>query len=226
MNIYIPDNLFNLPIVEKAVELLNQFNTDYSSWGIVNDSDNELDPVKNFLYLYYENLEDDYEDEDLDEEDYDEDSEYEDEEDDIEVDEDEEEEFIETNVYPNLGTYMTDIDGVVNYIAENFYMVKGTPMVLVLLKRYGYLSPSCTYSYDGRSLNLRIEADTADLVDLYSSSIFISRLKDFLNTLLYFEKLEIKLASITIKLEYNSEKAGIVLPEHKYYQIKYYTEDD
>ena len=63
MNIFIPDNLFNLPIVEKAVELLNQFNTDYSSWGIVNDSDNELDPVKNFLYLYYENLEDDYEDE-------------------------------------------------------------------------------------------------------------------------------------------------------------------
>lgn len=216
MNIYIPNNLFNLPIVEKAVELLNQFNTDYSSWGIVNDRDNELDPVKNFLYLYYENLEDDYN----------EDSEYEDEEDDIEIDEDEEETSIKTSVYPNLGSYMTDIDGVVNYIAENFYMVKGTPMVLVLLKRYGYLSPSCTYSYDGRSLDLRIEADTADLANLYSSSIFISRLREFLNALLYFEKLEIKLASITIKLEYNSEKAGIVLPEHKYYQIKYYTEDD
>lgn len=216
MNIYIPNNLFNLPIVEKAVELLNQFNTDYSSWGIVNDSDNELDPVKNFLYLYYENLE----------EDYNEDSEYENEEDDIEIDEDEEETSIETNVYPNLGSYMTDVDGVVNYIAENFYMVKGTPMVLDLLKRYGYLSPSCTYSYDGRSLDLRIKADTADLANLYSSSIFISRLKEFLNALLYFEKLEIKLASITIKLEYNSEKAGIVLPEHKYYQIKYYTEDD
>lgn len=216
MNIYIPNNLFNLPIVEKAVELLNQFNTDYSSWGIVNDSDNELDPVKNFLYLYYENLEDDYNEE----------SEYEDEEDDIEIDEDEEETSIKTSVYPNLGSYMTDIDGVVNYIAENFYMVKGTPMVLVLLKRYGYLSPSCTYSYDGRSLDLRIEADTADLANLYSSSIFISRLREFLNALLYFEKLEIKLASITIKLEYNSEKAGIVLPEHKYYQIKYYTEDD
>ena len=216
MNIYIPNNLFNLPIVEKAVELLNQFNTDYSSWGIVNDSDNELDPVKNFLYLYYENLEDNNN----------EDSEYENEEDDIEIDEDEGETSIETNVYPNLGSYMTDIDGVVNYIAENFYMVKGTPMVLVLLKRYGYLSPSCTYSYDGRSLDLRIEANTADLANLYSSSIFISRLREFLNALLYFEKLEIKLASITIKLEYNSEKAGIVLPEHKYYQIKYYTEDD
>lgn len=217
MNIYIPNNLFNLPIVEKAVELLNQFNTDYSSWGIVNDSDNELDPVKNFLYLYYENLEDDYN----------EDSEYENEEDDIEIDEDEEETSIKTSVYPNLGSYMTDIDGVVNYIAENFYMVKGTPMVLVLLQRYGYLlSPSCTYSYDGRSLDLRIEADTADLANLYSSSIFISRLREFLNALLYFEKLEIKLASITIKLEYNSEKAGIVLPEHKYYQIKYYTEND
>lgn len=214
MNIYIPNNLFNLPIVEKAVELLNQFNTDYSSWGIVNDSDNELDPVKNFLYLYYENLEDDYN----------EDSEYESEEDDIEIDE--EETSIKTSVYPNLGSYMTDIDGVVNYIAENFYMVKGTPMVLVLLKRYGYLSPSCTYLYDGRSLDLRIKADTADLANLYSSSIFISRLREFLNALLYFEKLEIKLASITIKLEYNSEKAGIVLPEHKYYQIKYYTEDD
>lgn len=224
MNIYIPDNIRELPFIDTAILLLEQFNEDYSDWGIVEEIDTEVDPVRKFITLFYKNI--DGLDDELDEDDMTEEEEETEPIDDIEEDDEDEYEELDTTVYPNLGAYMTDLDGVINYIAENFYMVKGTPMVLVLLKRYGYLSPSCTYSYDGRSLNLRIEADTADLVDLYSSSIFISRLKDFLNTLLYFEKLEIKLASITIKLEYNSEKAGIVLPEHKYYQIKYYTEDD
>jgi hypothetical protein len=219
MNIYIPDNIRELPFIDTAILLLEQFNEDYSDWGIVEEIDTEVDPVRKFITLFYKNI--DGLDDDLDEDDMTEEEEETEPIDDIEEDDEDEYEELDTTVYPNLGAYMTDLDGVINYIAENFYMVKGTPMVLVLLKKFGYLTKDCTYKYDKKNLNIVLWAkDNEDLVDLYCSELFLSCFREFLSALLYFEKLEIKISTVTVKIDFESEKVT-TLPEHKFYQIKY-----
>ncbi len=162
MEIYVPYRVSQLPFINKAVELLDEYNETYNSEED-NSRDPEIDLVRNFVTLFYDS---------------------------------------------NENMTQDDRDAVVDYISQNFYFVKGTPMVCSLLKNYGYLSPNSTYEYTGKILKIKLEND-GEFSYLYGTDVFLSRFKDFLEALLYFENCEIVVNKKEVRIKYDKEQGEI-----------------
>lgn len=89
-----------------------------------------------------------------------------------------------------------DYDSVIQYISRMFYSVKGTYQVLEYMKKYLKLDMRDVV-YTVRLLRFTIESVTLSDID---EAIYYSALIDFLEALLYFANVDIKINIINLEL--------------------------
>ena len=88
-----------------------------------------------------------------------------------------------------------DYESCISYLSRLFYSVKGTIQALEYIK--SYLGLEMTYKYTVESLKITIKEITLTEID---EKIYYDALIDFLNALLYFRKVEIKIELIKLHL--------------------------
>ena len=171
MEIYVPYRVSNLPFIQMAVDLLDEFNETYNSEEEVEDY-YEIDPIRNFISLFYSE---------------------------------------------NENMTQADKDAVVDYISQNFYIIKGTTKVCELLLKYKFLSGEGTeIVYTGKILRVKLSGN-GEYSYLYGTDVFLNRFKEFLNTLLYFENCEIVVENKEVVIRYNRDQGNIAYDVDMYY---------
>lgn len=89
-------------------------------------------------------------------------------------------------------------NGIVNYLVKLFYSVKGTKLVFAYLRDYLGLKFEGEIIYTVHKIDFTISEITTSNISLYVSS-----LKDFLSTLLYFGDLSVIIRAINLKVDEN-----------------------
>ena len=101
----------------------------------------------------------------------------------------------------------SEYSGIVDYLTKLFYSVKGTYLVFLYMKKYLKIDFIGEIKYTINHIQFEIsEITTHDL------SVYISRLKDFLASLLYYGDLEATINTINLRIEEtisNSISVGI-----------------
>ena len=162
MIIYFPESVMELPLISKAAEMLDMHSDLYEVPEVNLKQSTILDPVKNFLSLYFN-----------------------------ESDENSEE--------------------IINYLAQNFYSVKGTRKVIEFLYKFNLLSSDCTVTYrsskrleislGGSNIKTWMDENGRQSTIDYCSEEYINRLREFLKALLYFGNLDMRLNTLTISID-------------------------
>lgn len=171
MTIYFPESILELPLIRKAAELLEAHADEYDIPNLDLKESTILDPVKNFLELYFDSNDEDRENKIN---------------------------YIAQTFYSVKGTYkVIQFLYLYNFLnSDSEVLYNSTKNLRITLR--GEITPWPNYELDEEGNQVYVnENETID----YCSMEYINRFREFLKALLYFGSLDICLDNLSISID-------------------------